>query len=84
MKNKILIIVYVLSLSEEYEIYIPTNESVKEVVNLIVRSIYELSDGRLNLENNYCLLDCDSNVLYNYSSIIRDTNIVNGKKTILI
>ena len=84
MKNKILINVYVLCLSEEYEIYIPTNESVKEVINLIVKSVYELSDGRINLDNNYCLLDCDSNNVYNYSSIVRDTNIINGKKVILI
>lgn len=84
MKNKLLINVYVLSLSEEYEIYIPANESVKAVVDLIVKSVTELSDGRLDKNSKYCLLDCESNMVYNYSLIIRNTNIINGKKLILI
>lgn len=84
MKNKILIKVYVVSISEEYDIYIPTNESIKKVLELIVKSISELSDGRLNNNSNYCLLDCETNQLYKYDLIVRDTNIVNGKKLILI
>lgn len=84
MKNKILIKVYVMCLSEEYDIYIPTNESIKAVIELIVKSVLELSDGRLPQTNQYCLIDCENNSLYNYSLIVRNTNMVNGKKLILI
>lgn len=84
MKNKILIKIYVIALSEEYEIYIPTNESVKTVIELIVKSVSELSDGRLNVNDQYCLMDCETNILYNFPLIIRDTNIMNAKKLFLI
>jgi len=84
MKNKVLIKVYVVSISEEYEIYVPTNESIKGVINLIVKSVYELSDGRIDMNDRYCLVDCDTNTMYNYSIIVRDTNIINGKKIFLI
>lgn len=84
MKNKLLVNVYVMCLSEEYEIYIPANESIKAVVELIVKSVTELSDGRIDKNGKYCLLDCESNTTYNYSLIVRNTNIINGKKIILI
>lgn len=84
MKNKILIKVYVVSISEEYDIYVPVNESIKGIIALIVKSVSELSDGVINSNDNYCLLDCENNFLYNYSSIVRNTNIINGKKLFLI
>lgn len=84
MKNKILVKVYVVSISEEYDIYIPTNESIKGIIGLIVKSVSELSDGVLPVNDNYCLLNCENNFLYNYSSIVRNTDITNGKKLFLI
>ena len=84
MKNKILVKVYVVSLSEMFEIYIPVNETIKTITKLIVKSVDELSDGRFPTNGNYCLIDCDSNTIYNYSTIVRDTNIMNIKKLFLI
>lgn len=84
MKNKILVKVYVVSISEEYDIYIPVNESIKGIIELIVKSVSELSDRILPVNDNYCLLNCENNFLYNYSLIVRDTDIINGKKLFLI
>ena len=84
MKNKVLIKVYVTSIDEEYEIYIPINESVKKVLELIVKSVYELSDSNLNQENKHYLLDPDTSTVYLNDQIIRDTNIKNSKKVVLV
>lgn len=84
MKNKILIKLYVPFIDEVYEIFIPTNESVKKVVDLIVKSVYELSDERLNLDIKYHIIDPDTSEIYQESIIIRDSNIVNGKKIVLV
>ena len=84
MKNKILIKLYVPFIDEVYEIFIPTNESVKKVVDLIVKSVYELSDERLNLDIKYHIIDPDTSDIYQESIIIRDSNIVNGKKIVLV
>ena len=84
MKNKVLIKVYVPSIDEEYEIYIPTNESIKKVLELIVKSIYELSDSYLDISVNHYLLDPNTSNIYMNDQIIRDTDIKNSKKLILV
>ena len=84
MKNKVLIKVYVPIIDEEYEIYIPTNESIKKVLELIVKSIYELSDSYLDISVNHYLLDPNTSNIYMNDQIIRDTDIKNSKKLILV
>lgn len=84
MKNKVLVRVYVPCIDFEYEIYIPVNESIRKVITLIVNSVYELSDENININNNYCLFNPDTMEFYKLSSIVRDTDITNSKKIILI
>ena len=84
MKNKVLIRVYVPSIDEQYEIYIPTNETIKKVLELIVKSVHELSDSNLDQEGKHYILDPDTSNIYTNEQIIRDTNIKNSKKIILI
>ena len=84
MKNKVLINLVVPSIDETYEIYIPVNETIKKVLELIVKSVIDLSDGALDLRVAHYLMDPDNGVLYNDTQIIRDTNIKNSKKIILL
>ena len=84
MKNKVLVNVYVPSIDENYELYIPINETVKKVIELLVKSIYELSDSTLNQEDKHYLLDPTNSNIYMDDQLIRDTNIRNSKKIILI
>lgn len=83
MKNKVLINLYVPSLDEEYNIYIPINETINKVLELIVKSVFELSDSYFDINTNHYLYDPQESKMYNISSIVRDTNIENGKKIIL-
>lgn len=84
MKNKVLVKVYVPSIDEEYEIYIPTNETINKVLELIIKSVSELSDDNLDLNQKHYLLDPTTSLTYDNSYIIRDTNIKNSKKIILV
>ena len=84
MKNKVLIRLYVPCIDEEYEIYIPTNDSIKKILELIVKSVYELSDSNFELEKPHYLLDPDTSIVYLEGQIVRDTNIKNSKKIILL
>jgi hypothetical protein len=84
MKNKILVKVYVPSIDEEYEIYIPVNETINKVLELILKSVSELSDDNLDLNQKHYLLDPDTSLTYDNSNIVRDTNIKNSKKLILV
>ena len=83
MKNKVLINLYVSVIDEEYEIFIPVNESIRKVIDLIIKSIMEISDNALPMHNDYCLMDPETSVIYDFSTIVRNTNIRNNKKVVL-
>ena len=80
MKNKILISVIIPFIDESFELYIPTNESIGKVVELIVKSIF---GDEIAKSGKYNLIDPDLCTLYPKNQIIRDTNIKNSKKLIL-
>lgn len=84
MKNKILINVYVPTLDTSYEVYIPINESIKLIQELITKTIFDLSDSDFNLNDEHFLLDSDSATIYLENQLVRDTNLANSKKVILI
>lgn len=84
MKNKILVKIYVPSIDEEYEVYIPVNETINKVLELILKSVSELSDDNLDLNQKHYLLDPETSITYDNSNIVRDTNIKNSKKIILV
>ena len=84
MKNKILISVYVPTLDETYEVYIPSNETIKVILELISKTISDLSDSDFNPDDKHYLLDADTLSIYLKSQIVRDTNITNSKKIVLV
>ena len=84
MNNKILIRLYVPHLSKEFEVLIPVNERVGKIVEKLKKTIYELSDQTFEMNRNYNLIDSNTGTIYEYNNIIRDTNIKNAKKLILI
>lgn len=83
MKNKILISLIVPELMEEYEIYIPVNERISKIKQLLLNSLKDLSDNRFQCEKKYNLIDPDTGAIYEDNKIIRDSNINNSKKIIL-
>ena len=84
MKNKVLINLFVPSIDNIYEIYIPVNESVNKILELMIKTVVDLSDGTFDLRQTHYLMDADTGLIYNDAQIIRDTNINNSKKLVLI
>ena len=50
--NKILINLYVPNLNKHYDLFIPVNEFIWKINKLVVKSISDLSDGKLFLYRN--------------------------------
>lgn len=84
MKNKVLIRVYVVSLDETYEIYIPVNETINKILELVNKLVADFSDSDFNPEEQRLLIDSDTSTPYSENSIVRDTNIRNSKLILLI
>lgn len=83
MKNKVLINLIVPELMEEYEIFIPVNERVAKVKQLIITALKDLSDNKFKETRKYNLMDPDTGQIYDNKMIVRNLNICNSKKIIL-
>jgi len=84
MKNKYLIELKIPELDKKYDIFVPVNKKLFNVIDLILKSIYELNNldysniKKRNLINKY------TGEVYNVNKLIRDTSIKNGTCLILI
>jgi hypothetical protein len=84
MKNKVLVHISVPEIDEEFDIYIPINKKIGNVLVLLNKAINELSDGVLPISNCNSLYNCFTGERYSYDSLVIDTNIRNGSRLVLL
>lgn len=84
MKNKVLIELIVPEIEEVYDMYIPINKKIGSIINLIQKSVFELSDGIYQSYSNVFLYNSDTGEKYNINQIVKETNIRNGSKIVLM
>ncbi len=84
MKNKVLIQLNVPVLNESFDIFIPTNERIGIVIQLLLKNISELAGELIILSDNCALLNQDTASIYDKESIVRDTDIKNATKLVLM
>lgn len=84
MKNKILVELIVPEVDEKYNIYIPINKKVGNVIVLLIKAVRELTNGTFDGTTKTCLYDRQTGEKYPINSLIRETNIKNGSSLILI
>lgn len=82
MNNKILINVIVPQLSTSYDIFIPINITVSELNNLLKESISELAE--YDFDNETRLYYQETGLEIDLSNIIKNTNLRNGSKVIML
>jgi len=81
--DKILIELYVPSINENYDVFIPTSRRIYEVENMLSKMIEELSLNRYsNNENILCYFE-DGKIINRNLRVI-DCKITNGTKLMLI
>ncbi len=80
LENKILVNVYILSLDESMEMFLPVNEKVGNISKLLNTTLFDSID----YDNNNKLLNIDSGAVYNNNDLIKETDIRNGTKLMLI
>ena len=83
-KNKILIRLYIPLIEKSYDVYIPINKKVGTVKALIEGGLSELTDGEYigNEETNF--YSKETGQIYNVNRTVRDTDLKNGSRILLI
>jgi len=82
--NKVLVKVYVPILEEQYDILIPLNRRIYNVIKLLTKAINELSNGYYTPQRKSVLYDKITAIPYDDNLSIRESNIRNGTEVILI
>jgi len=80
LDNKVLVNLYILSLGQNFEVYIPVNEKIGNISKLLNTTMFD----SINFEKNCTLINPDTGVVYNNNELIRNTDINNNTKLILL
>jgi len=84
MKNKVLVEVVIPNIEEKYDVYIPVNNKIGHLITLLAKTVNELSGGYYDKEEYNTLYNGLTGEYYNINSLIRETDIRNGSKLILM
>lgn len=83
MNNKIIVDIFVPSLNETYNLFIPVNKTVGEVILLVNKTLNEFTEGAFPISNNLSLINLNTGVLYNTEYSIKNNKIENGSRLVL-
>ena len=84
MNEKILVIVYVPLLEESYNIFVPVSKKVGVIKKLLEKTVGELKYPEYSQNSKFLLYNKDSNINYNNDVYIKNTDIRNGTKLVLL
>ena len=84
MKNKVNVDLFVPAINEYYNLFIPINKSVGEVIKLLNQAINELTDNSFPITNNLSLVHVSNGEVCDTTKIVKANNIRNGSRLALI
>lgn len=82
-ENKVNVELIVPSVGKRYNVFIPVNKTVGEVIVILNKTINEMTDG-FSMDNKLSILNVMDNVIYQYETEIINTGIKNGSVLALI
>ena len=84
MNNKILIEVEIPLIEKKYDIFIPINKKVGTIKTLLEQALVELTDKAYKPTEEANLYSKETGNIYDVNRTVRDTDLKNGSRIILI
>ena len=84
IKNKVLVELIVPEIDKTYQIYLPINKKIGNIINLLNEAFFELSNGELPQSKSNSLYNVDTLEMYLSDKLLINTNIRNGTRLVLI
>lgn len=82
--DKVLVDVFVPVLDRSYDIFIPIQSPMSEVLELIKKAISDISDGRFIANENTAICYRDDGTIININLSVYELEIRNGSRLMLI
>lgn len=83
-KNKILIELEIPLIETKYDLFIPINKKVGTIKQLIEDSLAELTDSAYQPKEDSNFYSKENGTIYDVNKTVRDTDLKNGSRIILI
>ena len=83
-KNKILIELEIPVIEKKYDLFIPINKKVATIKKLIEEALVDLTDNAYIPHPESNLYSKENGTIYDINKTIRDTDLKNGSRIILI
>lgn len=82
--NKVLVEIFLPAANESFDVYIPLESQMSEVLILVASLLSDLTDGKYKATPNAVLCDAASGIIFNINMAISELGIKNGSKLMLI
>ena len=83
-KNKILIELEIPLLEKKYDLFIPINKKIGTIKQLIEDSLQELTESDYEIREDTNFYSKDTGDIYDVNKTVKDTDLKNGSRIILI
>lgn len=83
-KNKILIELEIPSIEKKYDLFIPINKKVGTIKTLLEEALKDITDDDYDIREDTNLYSKDTGEIYDVNKTVRDTDLQNGSRIILI
>ena len=83
-KNKILIELEIPLIERKYDLFIPINKKVGTIKKLIEEALVDLSDNAYIIAEDTNLYNKETGTVYDVNKTVRDTDLKNGSRIILL
>ena len=84
MKNKILVELDVPIIEKSFDLYIPINKKIGTIKKLIEEELVDLTEKSYNISESTNLYSKDTGEIYEVNKTVRDTDLKNGSRIILL
>ena len=84
MENKVLIKLIIPELDTNFDLFLPVNELIWRLKKLIVKSVSDLKNIPIDINEEVILLNKDTSKIYSNNDVLIETDIRNGTELVLL
>ncbi len=84
MNNKALVEIFVPAAAQKFDVYIPLESRMSDVIKLVSNALSDLSDGKYKATEDSILCDADTGIIFNINVEVAELGIKTGSRLMLI
>lgn len=84
MNHKVLVEIYVPASGDSFDVWIPLESRMSEVVQLTAAAVSDLLKGQFRADSSTVLCDRETGMIYNVNMAVAELGIQNGSRLMLI